>query len=411
MSEPTHEPRDPTTADAISADGLAADATPQTYWTIVRRQFFRNPSAVAGLAIVALLFVIAIFAPFLANSRPYYLIRNGRIEFPLLSGLTREDLTILATVVCAAAAYIAGRRQARRGRLHPWHIPVATASIALALTTYVLFALVARSSEWTDYRALAASPDVRAVFPPIRYGPDETDLDSCRIPPGGAPGHPLGTDPLGRDVASRLIWASRVSLAVGFVAEGVAVLIGVALGAIAGYFGRRTDFLIMRGVEIMICFPAFFLILTVVATFGRHLWLIMLVIGLTEWTGNARLIRAEFLRLRSLEYTAAAQALGLPWPRIVARHLLPNAIAPVLVNASFGVASAILVEGGLSFLGFGVAPPQATWGVMLNDARTNPQALPWLIVLPGLAIFLAVLAYNLVGEGLRDALDPKLRSA
>ena len=185
--------------------------------------------------------------------------------------------------------------------------------------------------------------------------------------------------------------------------------IGVILGAIAGYAGRRIDFAIMRLVEVMMCFPSFFLILTIIAFFGRELWLIMMVIGLVGWTENARFIRAEFLKLRTMEYAMAARALGLGGSRIAFRHLLPNGIAPVLVNASFGIAGAILVEGGLSFLGFGVAPPTATWGTMLNDGRLNPSAMPWMIALPGFAIFLAVTAYNLVGEGLRDALDPKLK--
>jgi peptide/nickel transport system permease protein len=385
---------------------------PETYWAIVRHQFAKNRSAVAGLWLVFVFFFAAVFAPFLANSKPFYLFDHGRLSFPLFANLTPADLVIFAAAGCALLWWIAGR-VAPRGWFHghPWFGTFIVFAAIFVVLSFVIELTVGERNDRIDYRALAAKPGVSAMFAPIRYSPIETDLAIRRTPPFRLPGHFLGTDDLGRDVASRLLWATRVSLAVGFIAEGCAVVIGVTLGAIAGYFGRKVDFIIMRFVEVMICFPAFFLILTVLAFFGRHLWLIMLVIGITGWTDNARFIRAEFLRLRTLEYAMAARALGLGWVRIVFRHLLPNGIAPVLVNASFGVAAAILIEGGLSFLGFGVAPPRATWGTMLNEGRANILDLPWLIVLPGLAIFLAVSAYNLVGEGLRDALDPKLREA
>lgn len=382
-------------------------ATSRTYWGIVRHQFMKNRAAVVGLCLVSLLFVVAVFVPFVANGYPYVMTVDGQTSYPLFRNLTQEDLIILAAAACFVA-WLAGRRF-WSARLRPWSLLVMLGVFLAAAG--VILATVQDYNDRTDYRALAARPEVKAIFPPIRFSPQETDLDRKRQPPGKLPGNWLGTDDLGRDVFSRLLWSTRVSLAVGFVAEGVAVTIGVVLGAIAGYFGRRTDFLIMRLVEVVICFPHFFLILTVLAVFGRHLWLIMLVIGLVAWTDNARFVRGEFLKLRTMEYAMAAQALGLGWPRIVFRHLLPNGVAPVMVNASFGIAAAILIEGGLSFLGFGVAPPTATWGTMLNDGRVNPVAMPWMIILPGLAIFTAVAAYNLVGEGLRDALDPKLRTA
>lgn len=378
-----------------------------SYWAIVRRQFFKNTSAVIGLMLVLLLMLIAVAVPFLANGKPYMLVMNGQRSYPLFRSLTAVDLSILLAFGCAVAVFVLRWRQVPR----VWSIGLPTAFGVFLAGAVLISVYRTPTNDRTDYRSLIAQPGVRALFPPIRYSPQETDLDAKREPPGALAGHLLGTDDLGRDVFSRLLWSTRVSLAVGFVAEGLAVSIGVVLGAIAGYFGRRADFIIMRLVEIMMCFPSFFLILTILAFFGRHLWLIMMVIGLVSWTQNARFVRAEFLRLRTLEYATAAHALGLGWPRIVFRHLLPNGIAPVLVSATFGIAGAILIEGGLSFLGFGVPPPTATWGTMLNDGRVNPLAMPWMIVLPGFAIFLAVAAYNLVGEGLRDALDPKLKSA
>ncbi len=387
------------------AEGLAGE--PLTYAAIVRRQFMRNRAAVVGLAIVMLLFAVAVFVPFLANGYPYRIRIDGQMHYPLFRNLTPQDLIILAAAGCLVAWAVV--RRLLPARLRRWSLPVCL--VAFAAASAAIVAVVRDRNDRTDYRTLAMRPGADAVFAPIPYSPQETDLDRKRQPPGRLAGHWLGTDDLGRDVFSRLLWSTRVSLAVGFVAEGFAVAIGVILGALAGYFGRRTDFVIMRLVEIVICFPHFFLILTVLAVFGRHLWLIMLMIGLLGWTENARFVRAEFLRLRTMEYAMAARALGLGWARIVFRHLLPNGIAPVMVNASFGVAAAILIEGGLSFLGFGVAPPTATWGTMLNDGMINPVAMPWMIILPGLAIFTAVAAYNLVGEGLRDALDPKLRSA
>ncbi len=222
--------------------------------------------------------------------------------------------------------------------------------------------------------------------------------------------HLLGTDNVGRDVLARVVHGGRVSLAVGFISVGIAACIGVMIGSCAGYFGGWVDIALSRFIEIIICFPSFFLILTIMAMLEKRSILnIMLVIGFTGWTGIARLIRGEVLKQRKLDYVASAQALGVRSGRVIFRHILPNAIAPVLVSISFGIAGAILTESGLSFLGFGVAPPTATWGQLLNQAREAPWLNWWLALFPGLIIFLSVTAYNLVGEGLRDALDPRLR--
>lgn len=239
------------------------------------------------------------------------------------------------------------------------------------------------------------------------YDPGKTDVSLKLKPPSLK--HFLGTDQLGRDVFSRMLYGSRISLSVGFVAVGISIFIGIWVGAIAGYYGRWVDSLLMRFVDVMFCFPTFFLILTVVALLGPSIFNIMVVIGLTSWMGTARFVRAEFLSLRERDFVQAAKALGVNDRRIIFRHILPNALAPVFVTATLDVATAILVEAGLSFLGFGVQPPAPSWGNILTEGRTYIFDAWWLTVFPGFAILLTVLSFNLVGEGLRDSLDPRLR--
>ena len=225
----------------------------------------------------------------------------------------------------------------------------------------------------------------------------------------------FGTDELGRNVFARMLQGSFVSLSVGFVAVSISLVIGVTLGGLAGFYGQRKwgpfgiDGLIMRFTDVVLCFPTFFLILTVVALLPPSIYNIMAVIGMTSWMGTARFVRAEFLSLRERDFVTAAHALGLPEWRIIFRHMVPNALSPVLVSASIDVAYAILTESALSFLGFGVRPPFATWGNILADGRTFIFDAPWLFAIPGTAILIVVLAFNLVGEGLRDAMNPKLR--
>ncbi len=223
--------------------------------------------------------------------------------------------------------------------------------------------------------------------------------------------HWLGTDELGRDVLCRMLWGGRVSLSVGIVAVAIYVSIGIVIGSIAGYFRGLVDLVISRMIEVVICFPAFFLILTIVALKGPGLFNIMVIIGLTGWTGIARLIRGEFLRLVDQEFVLAGRALGYsPW-RLIFRHILPNALAPVLVSATFGVAGAILTESSLSFLGLGITVPTPSWGGILSSGRDAIFRAPWMIWFPGLAIFVTITCYNLVGEALRDASDPRLRGS
>jgi len=219
----------------------------------------------------------------------------------------------------------------------------------------------------------------------------------------------LGTDELGRDVFARMLQGSFVSLSIGFVAVGISVAIGIAVGGLAGYYRGAVDAVLMRATDVMLCFPTMFLILTVVALLPPSIYNIMVVIGVTSWMGTARFVRAEFLSLREQDFVVAAVALGLPERRIIFRHMVPNAVAPVLVSATIGVAGAILTESALSFLGFGVQPPFATWGNVLADGRGYLFDAPWLFFVPGAAIFGVVLAFNLVGEGLREALNPRLR--
>jgi peptide/nickel transport system permease protein len=225
----------------------------------------------------------------------------------------------------------------------------------------------------------------------------------------------LGTDELGRDVFARMLEGTFVSLMVGFVAVGISFTVGIVMGGLAGFYGRvrigflTVDSLIMRLVDIMLCFPTFFLILTVVALLPPSIYNIMIVIGLTSWMGTARFVRAEFLALRDQDFVTAARAQAIPEWRIIFIHMVPNAIAPVLVSATIGVATAILIESSLSFLGFGVQPPDATWGNILSDGKSFIFDAPWLTFIPGFTILVVVLAFNLCGEGLREAFNPKLK--
>lgn len=221
--------------------------------------------------------------------------------------------------------------------------------------------------------------------------------------------HWIGTDTNGRDVLARMVYGARVSMSVGFVAEGIAVTIGVILGALAGYFRGWVDIALSRIIEVVICFPVFFFILTILAFLPQSIINIMIVIGITGWPGIARLMRAEFLRLGNLDFVTAGRALGLSDARIIFRHVMPNGLAPILVSTTFGIAGAILVESALSFLGFGVPQPTASWGDTLNNGGNDPQGTWWLTVFPGTALFLTVTAYNLVGDAFRDATDPRLR--
>lgn len=220
--------------------------------------------------------------------------------------------------------------------------------------------------------------------------------------------HFFGTDMLGRDVFTRMVFATRIALLIGLIAVGISTTIGLVLGSIAGYFGGKIDAMIMRFTDLMLCFPSFFLILTVIAFVGPNIYNIMIIIGITGWMGIARLIRAEILSLKEREFIIAAKALGASPAYIIFKHLIPNGLGPVLVSFVFGVAGAILTESGLSFLGLGVQPPNPSWGNILMESKSVLGVANWLIIFPGLAILVTVLAFNLVGEGIRDVLMPKI---
>ncbi len=256
---------------------------------------------------------------------------------------------------------------------------------------------------------IVATVAILAILAPwlAPFDPSAIDVHAILLPPSWE--HWCGTDTLGRDVFSRMLFGARVSLSVGFVAVGIAISVGVMLGAVAGYAGGRTDAMIMRATDMVLCFPTFFLILAVIAFLEPSIWNIMIVIGLTSWMGVARLVRAELLSLRGRDFVMAAESLGVSAPRIIWRYLLPNAMGPILVSAVLGIAGAVLIESGLSFLGLGVQPPNASWGNILTEGKDNIQIAWWLSFYPGMAILLTVLGYNLLGEGLRDIFDPRLK--
>ncbi len=248
---------------------------------------------------------------------------------------------------------------------------------------------------------------VLAVFAPLiaTHDPTAINFDEVFLPPSSV--HFFGTDELGRDVFSRCVYGSRISLFVGFVAVGISLAIGVLLGLLAGYIGGITDLIIMRIVDIMLCFPSFFLILAVIAFLSPSVFNVMAIIGLTGWMGVTRLIRAEVLSVRTRDYITAARVQGVSGVKIMLKHILPNVMTPVFVTATLGIAGAILTESSLSFLGLGVQPPTPSWGNILTAGKDNIMFAWWLSMFPGLAIFITVMGYNLLGEGLRDVLDPK----
>jgi peptide/nickel transport system permease protein len=239
-----------------------------------------------------------------------------------------------------------------------------------------------------------------------RQDPYAVDLRAYRNPPTGD--HILGTDSSGRDVFARLLYGARISLSVGVVAVSVYTALGLILGSLAGYYGGWVDSLLMRLADVVMAFPSLVLIITIASVIGPSIYNVMLVIGLLGWPPIARIVRGMFLSLRKREFVVAAQASGVGSPRLIWRHLVPNVLAPVIVAATYGMASAILIEAGLSFLGLGVQPPTASWGNMLNAAQSISilETMPWLWVPPGLMIAITVLSLNFMGDGLRDALDP-----
>ncbi len=323
------------------------------YWRNLWRQFKKSKLSMLSLYIAIVLIAVGLFAPILANDAPILMRFDGRYFFP-------------------------------------------------ALKDYPQFV----GTNWSKIKESFEENDF-AIFPPVGFSPTQYDLDQILVGPNKT--HWLGTDDQGRDVCSRMIYGARISLSVGFVAVGVALILGVIIGAAAGFYGGIIDIIISRLIEIMICFPTFFLILAVIAMLEPSIFNIMVVIGITGWTGIARLVRGEFLKCRSQDFVTASMASGAGDMRIIFKHILPNSIAPVLVTAAFGIAGAVLTESSLSFLGFGVQPPTPSWGDILSSSRDYIDIAWWLTLFPGISIFLTITAYNLIGEGLRDAVDPHLK--
>jgi peptide/nickel transport system permease protein len=329
----------------------------------------------AALVFVAVLTLIAIFAPAIAGTKPIVCRYKGSIYFPAMGYFHRK-----------------------------WENPV-----------------FARDRFRNRYYENLKAKDREswAVWPLIYQDPyrrvREGEWPGQPENPSGVGGRPnennwLGTNQQGFDVLASMIHGAQTAVSVGFVSMGIAAAIGITLGAIAGYFGGWIDTVISRVIEVVMCVPSLVLILALVALLDRvnnlHL---MVIVGCTSWTGIARLTRAEFLKLKQMEFVSAARAMGAGSWRIMFRHVLRNALAPVLVPITFGIADAILIESGLSYLGFGASPPNPSWGTLLSAGRRTIEDTWWLIVFPGAAIFLTVLAYNLIGEGLQEATDPRLR--
>jgi len=249
---------------------------------------------------------------------------------------------------------------------------------------------------------------VIAVFSPVlvKYDPFTQNLSERLLPPSGS--HVFGTDDLGRDVFSRIVYGTRISLSVGIIAVGISIIIGIVLGLISGYFRGIVDTVIMRFVDVMLCFPTFFLLLMVIAFLEPNIYNVMIVIGITSWPGITRLVRGEVISIAEREYIQSTKIAGISTSRILFVHILPNVIGPIIVNMTLGIGNAILAESALSFLGLGVQPPVPSWGNILTAGKDYIHLAWWLSVYPGLAIFITVLIFNLLGEGLRDIFDPKL---
>lgn len=319
----------------------------ESMWALTWRRFRRSKLATFALFYVALMALIAFLAPLLANQEPLFERTATGWSFPAIADLWSRDPDILRP----------------------------------------------RDSA------------IRALPAPVPFSPNGVELGARLLPPHGR--HLLGTDDLGRDVLSRMIHGARVSLTVGLFATAIALVVGSLFGALAGYYGGAADWIVSRTIEVVLCFPFLFLVLGIVALFRPSIYTIMIALGLTSWTNEARYVRGEFLRIRNIEFAEAARASGARDARIIFRHLLPNALTPVIVSASFGVAAAILTESALSFLGLGVPLPTASWGSMLSSAKQHIEYAWWLVLFPGVAIFSTVAAFNIIGERFREALDPR----
>lgn len=456
--------------DGSRLDGAKQDRSSRSLARQAVVDTLASKGARFGLAWIGLLVLAAVFAPFVASSFPMLVKEGGRWSSPMLKLLGPADIAWLAAFITAAVLGISRRVRfstlvcciiwvvalsfpltlwpsLRDGWLpgadaigRRFGIVLLVALSLIDLAVLIGLPLLSRSpgsfkikmaaacapfalllilfpvappqaivyEMYREKQAAGALETVVNVPIPFSANDYQRDIPDARLQ---APNrkHWMGTEQSGADVFSRMLHASRIALSVGFIATGIAVVIGIVIGGIMGYFSGSIDIIGMRLIEIFEAIPTLILLLTVSAFFGRNLYLMMTIIGLLSWTGHARFIRAEFLRLRNLDFVQAAIAAGLPLRSIIFRHMLPNGVTSVLVNSSFGVASAILIESTLSFLGLGLVD-EPSWGQLLNQARAGGTGFQWWIAtFPGLAIFLTVFSYNLIGEAVRDAIDPKLR--
>lgn len=385
---------------------------PSSPFAEVKKRFKAEGMARAGLWGIIFLLVMAIFAPLLANGRPLLLSRSGSLESPMLRFLFYPDSSeviveqtfnyILLFLLPAGIIYLCLRK-------YPKALLISLSAAALLLL--IPFVLTNQKLDKTDWRQEEAGlkQGEFAVFAPVRYGPFENVAKPYSKP---SMKHIFGTDKIGRDVFARMLYGARVSLAVGIMATSITIILGALIGVITGYFSGKLDFIAMRFVEIVICFPTFLLLLILMVYmqgwgFSQSILVVIGLIGLTSWTGVCRIVRGETLKIRTLPYIQCCESLAIPTWRVMLFHILPNVIGPIMISFSFGVAGAILYESSLSFLGFGVQPPTASWGAMLRQAMEGPFLYWHLTLWPGLALFIAVVAFNFAGEGLRKSLDPK----
>lgn len=386
-------------------------ASQESLSALILRKTLNGSGVKFALFWIGSLILCAVFAPFLANSMPLVMSKAGSISFPVLTYLTIEDLAVLAAFFTILLLWLVPLKFSFKVNL-----AVLVAVIAAVVVLANLFIKPPKLVIYDDFRTPTYTEVDWRIMPLIPYAPQDylrsyggTGLEAPLAPEAAQQErlHLMGTEENGADVLSRMIHASRIALSIGLVATSISMVLGIIIGGLMGYFSGIVDMLGMRLVEIFEAIPTLFLLLTFVAFFGSSLYMMMVIIGVTSWSGYARYIRAEFLKLRRQDYVQAAVASGLPLPSILFRHMLPNGVAPLLVAASFGVASAILAEATLSFLGLGLVD-DPSWGQMLNQSVTSASFNWWMAVFPGGAIFLTVFAYTLIGEAFRDAIDPNL---
>jgi len=339
----------------------------EAFWAVVWRRMRKNRWGMFGFYFVLFMLLLSIFSPLIASDQPIVCKFEGKLYFPAIVEIFQSR----------------GSGPHWINKSKPFNLPQFEAKTRL-------------------------DPEEFAIWPLIPFSEYEQTLDFFSPPSAD---HWLGTDEIGRDVAARMIHGTSVSVKVGFISMSIAAVIGIAVGGFAGYCGGKVDMIVSRIIEVIVCFPVFFLILAIMVWLEPSITNVMIVIGFTRWTSIARYTRGEFIRIKGQDYVTAARALGIRHLSIMFRHILPNSLAPVLVSITFGIASAILVESGLSWLGFGVQAPDPSWGNILRMAYDSLRVAPYLVYPPCVAIFLAVLSYNLVGDSLRDAIDPRLRRA